>query len=75
MLSGSPINRFALTEFRLRSGYNKAQLARAVGISPAHMSDVEGGKRNPSPELIARFAGALKVPVPALLANPREASA
>ncbi len=64
------INRHALTEFRIRAGYSKIGLAREVGSSAGHMTDLECGRRNPSPELLALIAGALKVPVPALLAYP-----
>lgn len=67
---GMRINPFALTEIRQRSGLTKSGLARTVDISPGHMSDIESGRRQPSPELTQRIARALKVPLPAILADP-----
>jgi transcriptional regulator with XRE-family HTH domain len=64
------INTVAFAEFRIRAGYNKTRLARTVGSSPGHITDIEHGRRQPSPELLALIAAALKVPVPALLAYP-----
>lgn len=47
-----------------------SQLARAAGVSQPHLSNVEAGRRRPSPALVLRLAQALRVPVVALLAAP-----
>lgn len=46
---------------RLLSGRNIPALARVVGCSPQHLSDIEVGDGNASPELAARIAIALGV--------------
>lgn len=69
------INPFALTEIRKRSGLSGSALARQVDISPGHMHDLESGRRQPSPDLIQRLARALKVPLPAILADPNDGAA
>jgi DNA-binding XRE family transcriptional regulator len=66
------VNRYALTELRERSGYSKTSLARDAGVSLGHLTDIESGRRNPSPEVLTRLAAALKVPVLALLAHPTD---
>lgn len=66
------LNRVALTEFRERSGFTKAALAREAGISTGALADLESGRRNASPAMIRRLAEALKVPLPALVADPDE---
>lgn len=63
-------NRYALAELRERSGYSKSHFCRDVGISTGTLSDIEGGRRNPSPALLKRMADVLKVPLPALLYSP-----
>jgi transcriptional regulator with XRE-family HTH domain len=64
------INRFALTELRQRSGFTKSEFARAIGVSPPHITDIEAGRRNPSATLIVEMARILKVPLPAILSDP-----
>ncbi|MFA6093764.1 MAG: helix-turn-helix transcriptional regulator [Elusimicrobiota bacterium] len=39
------------------------KFAEKVDVSPAHMSDIENGNRNPSDELLAKIAENLRAPV------------
>lgn len=64
------INRYALTELRERSGLTKSALARLAGCGVPTIADIEAGRRSASPELVKRLARALKVPLPAILADP-----
>lgn len=69
-------HRPAFVEILDRSNYkNRAEFARAVGVSPGTLHDIETGRRSPSDELIRRLAGELKVPLPAILADPEQAVA
>jgi len=53
----------------------KNELARSVGVTPAALSQYELGQSRPSPEILARFALALGVPVSFfLLGHPAPAS-
>lgn len=63
------LNRYALRTIRQRSGLTVSGLARRAGISQPHLSNVERGRRQASPELIVRLAAALRVPLVALLAQ------
>ena len=67
---GMEVNRHALRAIRERSGMSLSQLARAADVSQPHLSNVEAGRRRPSPELTLRLADVLRVPVVALLAAP-----
>lgn len=73
-MSSVRANRHALAELRERSGYSKSHFARDVGISTGTLSDVESGRRNPSPDLLKRMAAVLKVPLPALLWGSEDAA-
>lgn len=64
------VNRHALRIIRERSGLTLSQLARASGVSQPHLSNVEAGRRRPSPGLLGRLAHELRVPVVALLHAP-----
>lgn len=64
------VNRHALRVIRERSGLTLSQLARASGVSQPHLSNVEAGRRRPSPGLLGRLAHELRVPVVALLHAP-----
>lgn len=37
--------------------------AKRLGVQPPHLSDIEHGRRNPSPELMGKIATLLKVDV------------
>jgi DNA binding domain, excisionase family len=67
----TPINRHALTEIRERAGYNKSQLARAAGISPGYVADIESGRRpSVGPSVFLRLVEVLDVEPEALLVAP-----
>ncbi len=64
------LNRHALRIIRERSGLSVSALAAEVGISQPHLSNIERGRRQASPEVSRRLAQALRVPLLALLADP-----
>lgn len=53
----------ALRTLRERSEIRQADLASYVGISQSHLCNLEKGVRWPTPEITARLAKALNVPV------------
>lgn len=63
------LDRQELTRERERAGYTKSQFARAVGVSPGYVTDMEHGRRTPSPPVLHRMAAALDVDPAALLAE------
>lgn len=65
------INPSALREIRRRSGFSVTALAESAGIKQAHLSNIEAGRRNASPEVIKALANALKCDLPAILSCPR----
>lgn len=65
----------AVTWARNAKGWTQAALAEAVGISPAHMSEVEAGSRNAPPWLLIKLAEALNCPVSVLERKRDEAVA
>jgi transcriptional regulator with XRE-family HTH domain len=48
---------------RIEAGLNQAELAKAAGISPSHMSVLERGLRGASPRVLRRFANTLNCEV------------
>lgn len=64
------LNGDACSAIRERSGLTKAALARSLGITRAHMGDLESGRRQPSPQLLLRIARELKVPAVAIMVEP-----
>ena len=66
------VNRHALRAIRERSGLGLSELARRAGCSQPHLSNIEHGRRRPSPATLRRLAEALQVPVVALLAEGGE---
>jgi len=69
------INGPALRAIRERSGVSQTALAASAGIKYSHLSNIEAGRRNASPALALALAKALKVELPAILADPTEVSA
>lgn len=51
---------------REAKGWTQIALAKAVEISPGHMSEIEGGTRNAPPHLLRKFAEVLNCPVSVL---------
>lgn len=67
------LNPTALRTIRERSGFTVTALAEEAGIKQAHLSNIEAGRRNASPEVIKALASALKCDLPAILADPAKA--
>ncbi len=53
-------NGTALRSIRVRAGLSVTELAREVGISQPHLTNIERGDRQPSPEVLVKLAEALK---------------
>jgi len=49
-----------IRKLRLKADITLREMARRVGVSAAHMSDVEHGRRMPSDEVLQRIASELK---------------
>jgi len=52
---------------REQAGLTQSGLAREMGVSQSAVSQIEGGERNPSYEMLRQIATALKVSVPYLV--------
>jgi transcriptional regulator with XRE-family HTH domain len=63
----------ALREIRERSGLSVSALAESAGIRQPHLSNIEAGRRKPSPEVIVALAKALKCDLVCILADPEAA--
>lgn len=50
-----------IRELRGAEDYSLREFAAKIGVTPAHLSDVELGRRFPSPDLLKRIASNLKV--------------
>lgn len=68
------LNRAALRVIRERSGMTVTALAEAAGVKQSHLSNIEAGRRNASPDVVVALASALKVDLPAILADPEQAA-
>lgn len=55
---------------RIRAGRSQQDVAREVGITPPHLSNIELGHANPSPPVLKRIADALKCAVADLEKRP-----
>ena len=66
------VNGAALRTIRERSGLTQTALAQLVGTDRSHISNIENGRRNCSDELVIAIARALKIDLPAILADPTE---
>lgn len=53
----------ALRLIRVFHDLKQSELAERLDISQSHLSDVERGKKGPSPELIERYSKEFHVPV------------
>lgn len=61
------INPDALKGFREARGLKTVELAKAVGVVPSHITNIEAGRREASPKLINALAEALRTSVLSLL--------
>lgn len=68
-LSPMKINHHALRVIRERSGMSLTALAKAVGVSQPHMTNVESGKRDASPTTVRKIADALNMSMLAIVAE------
>ncbi|HAT4163188.1 TPA: helix-turn-helix domain-containing protein [Clostridium perfringens] len=50
-----------ITYFRMMHGLNKSQLAKKLNVSPAYITMIENGKKNPSSELILKIASLFNI--------------
>ena len=57
----------AVRNRRIASGVSQEKLAERAGIHPTYMSMIERGIRNPTLDVSARIATALKVGLPRLI--------
>jgi transcriptional regulator with XRE-family HTH domain len=60
------INGEAVRALRIALGWSTVRFAEAVGIKHPHLSNIEAGRRQASPELITRMADVLDVPKAAI---------
>ena len=52
-----------IRQFREATGFSIRELARRSKVSAPFLSDIELGRRFPSEEVLARFAGLFKIPL------------
>jgi len=50
-------------------GKGLREMAGILGIAPAHLTDLEKGRRNPSEELLNKIAAAYRIPIAELRAG------
>jgi transcriptional regulator with XRE-family HTH domain len=62
---------FELKLLRIRRGLRQYQVAAKVGIAPCRLSEIETGRREPSPELLERIIRAIEVKDSVQSAQPR----
>lgn len=48
---------------RQRLGYTLRRFASLIGVTPPHVTDIETDRRRPSPELMAKIADVLEIPI------------
>lgn len=68
------INPESLRALRERSGWSVTRFAQACGIATGHLSNIEAGRRQASPEVIKRMAEVLDLPLQCLIScwDPEE---
>ena len=57
----------AIRAARMKRGYTQDQLSEALDITPGHLQQMEGGRRNPSVPLLFRMMELLDFSVDALV--------
>jgi transcriptional regulator with XRE-family HTH domain len=58
-----------LAAVRLQRGFSQGAVARRAGIAPSYLSRLETGKVHPTFRMVARIAGALRIPMEELVAT------
>lgn len=66
--AGPLLNPDAIRAIREAQGYSITELAGSIGITPAHLSNLEAGRRGISAAKVASLARALRVRPAAILA-------
>jgi transcriptional regulator with XRE-family HTH domain len=66
----SAINPVALRTIRELRGHTQRELAHLAGLDSGHVSRIESGQRNPSPDIVKRLAAQLQVNPAAFAAIP-----
>jgi transcriptional regulator with XRE-family HTH domain len=56
----------AIRAIRQALGHTQAWVARQAGINGAYLSNIEAGRKEPSPTVTAKIAAALGVPIAAI---------
>lgn len=59
---------------RMKKGYTQEQLSEILGITPSHLKQMEGGRRNPSVPLLFQMMKLLDFSVDALIFDESEPS-
>ena len=62
----------AIRTARMKQGYTQEQLSELLDITPGHLQQMEGGRRNPSVPLLFRMMELLDFSVDALVFPERE---
>ena len=62
----------AIRAARMKRGYTQDQLSEALDITPGHLQQMEGGRRNPSVPLLFQMMELLDFSVDALVFPKRE---
>lgn len=57
----------ALRLMRVFHDMTQGALAERLGVSKSHLSEIEGGKKRPTLDLLERYAGAFDVPVSSIM--------
>lgn len=57
----------ALKLLRRYQGLNQVALAKKLGVSRSYISELEGGNRTPSLELLGRYADVFNIPISSLV--------
>lgn len=76
MLVPSLSKRFGITVRvrRLKAGISQEKLAELAGLHPTYIGMVERGIRNPTLDVAAKLAKALKVSLPKLISEAQRAT-
>src|SRR5436190_23433869 len=64
---------YRVRELRERAGLTQEALAERADLDVTYVSGIERGRRNPGLNILGRLAKALRVPLPTLVADLREA--
>lgn len=58
-----------MRRLRTAAGFSQESFAAAAGMHRTYMGQIEGGRANTSLDILERIAGALRIPVSALIAE------